>query len=978
MNFTVFGLDISAALLALGAITGMTYGILAVGLVLVYRANRVVNFAHGEIGAFGAAVCGVLVVRSGFPFWVAFAIGITVSAGIGAFTEVTVIRRLRTAPKLMSLVATLGVAQFLLAFSAVVNSQARSGSTFPQPSGMPEFKIGVLLVTRAYSAMLFISPLIVLGIVLFLRYSRFGLALRAAAANTERARMVGISAGRMSTLAWAIAGGVAAYTTVLIIPTRGFITAETLGPVLLLRALAPAVIARMTSLPVALGAGIAIGLVDQILIFNYPTSGVSEIILLATIVVALLFQARRSGRVEERQDWAALQPWPVLPEAFRAVWAIRNLGKIVFGVTVALAAWAGWVSSNSTAVTLVAIAAFSLIGLSIGVITGLGGQLALGQFALAGVGATVSYLVAREMENFVLALLLAGLVTGAVSMVLGLPALRVRGLLLGVVTLSFALAAQRWLLAQSWMLGSGASPNRPVFGAISFESTKRYYWWALAVLLLGFWLARNVWQGGIGLRLRAVRDNEDGARAFGVSATATKLQGFAVAGVLVGLAGSVYGHLLSRISSQGFDVVTSINVVALTVLGGIGLLAGPLMGAFYIIGLPRFLPLDNAGLAASALGWLLLILYFPGGLAQLVAIPRRQLIYRLARRAGLDPEAIEAGDADDKAAEAISSHRVTLEVRASDARTAGDELLLEARDATKHYGGIKAVDGVDMTLRRGEILGIIGPNGAGKTTLFELLSGFTPVDSGQVFFAGRDITTTSPEARARLGLIRSFQDAALFATLTVLETVTLSFERTRPTNVFASSLGMHASERQKEQTARELVTLMGLDRYRNKQIRELSTGTRRITELACVVALEPVVLLLDEPSSGIAQRESEALGELLLRLRSHLDCTLVIIEHDIPLLMGLSSRVMAMDTGRVIAEGTPAEVRNDPVVVSSYLGGDVAAIERSGTLATVPLDTVGDPGRCQAVTRAGHQCTRRAGSDGLCGAHRRAFTEVGR
>ncbi|MBW3667901.1 MAG: ATP-binding cassette domain-containing protein [Actinobacteria bacterium] len=968
MQFELFGLEISAAVLALGAITGMTYGILAVGLVLVYRSNKVLNFAHGEIGAIGAAVCGILVVRSGLPFWVAFAIGVSVSAGAGALTEVAVIRRLRNAPKLMSLVATLGVAQFLLAFSAVVNSQARSGSTFPQPAGLPEFRIGVLLVTRAYSAMLFISPMIVLALVLFLRRSRYGIAMRAASANTERARMAGISAGRMSTIAWTIAGAVAAFTTILIIPTRGFITAETLGPVLLLRALAPAVIARMTSLPIALGAGVAIGIVDQVLVYNYPTSGISEMILLGTIVVTLLFQARPGGRVEDKQDWAALQPWPVLAEEFRQVWAIRNLGRMTGAVALAVAVWVGAASSNSTAVTLVAIAAFALIGLSIGIITGLGGQLALGQFALAGVGATVSHLVARELDNVVLGLLVAGAVTGLVSVVLGLPALRVRGLLLAVVTLSFALAAQRWLLSQSWMLGPGASSSRPTLGTFSFDATDRYYFWALGVLVLGYWLSRNVWQGGVGLRLRAVRDNEDAARAFGISATATKLHGFAIAGVIVGCAGSVYGHLLSRISFQSFDVMTSINVVALTVLGGIGLLAGPILGAFYIIGLPRFFPLDNAGLAASALGWLLLILYFPGGIAQLVAGPRRRIIHRLARRHGLDPEAIEGGERGVAAATGIGSHRVTLDSHKEVSVT--DEALLEGIGLSKRFGGIRAVDGVDLVLARGEILGLIGPNGAGKTTLFELLSGFTAPDEGRVRFVGRDVTGASPEERARLGLIRSFQDAALFPTLTVLETVALSFERRQPTNVVASSLGMHAQERSKEAIARELVALMGLDRHRHKQIRELSTGTRRITELACVVALEPVVLLLDEPSSGIAQRESEALGELLLSLRSHLDCTMVVIEHDIPLLMGLSTRVIAMDTGRVIAAGSPAEVRNDPVVVTSYLGGDLAAIERSGA---IHLDAAADaaPEQCRATTRAGHRCTRLAGAEGVCTIHRK-------
>ena len=957
----VFGLDLQSGLLALGIISGMTYGILAVGIVLVYRSNGVVNFAHGEIGALGAAVCGLLVVKWSVPFWIAFAAALAVSASAGAATEVAVVRRLRAAPKLMSLVATLGVAQFLLAFSAILNNEARASSTFPQPPGLPEFRIGALLVTRAYSAMLVLSPVIVIGLVIFLRRSRFGLAMRAAAANSERAVMAGVQVGRMSTLAWALAGAVAAYTTVLIIPTRGFITAETLGPVLLLRALAPAVVARMSSLPVALGAGVAIGVVDQVLVFNYPTSGVSEIVLLGVIVVALLFQARRGARVEDRQDWGAVQPWPALSDRLLAVSSIRNLGRVTAGLSLLAAVVLGWLSSNSTAVTLVAIAAFSLLGLSLGIVTGLAGQLSLGQFALAGIGAAISSVITHEYGNYFVAVAAAGLIVGAVSIVLGIPALRVRGLLLGVVTLSFALAAQRWLLGQSWLLGDGIVPGRPIFRSLVFDETRRYYFWSLGVLVVGFLLARNVWRGGVGLRLRAVRDNEDAARAFGVSAVSAKLEAFAIAGILAGMAGSIYGHLLSRVSPSSFDVVTSINAVALAVLGGIGLLAGPLLGAFYIIGIPRFLPLDNAGLAATSLGWLLLILYFPGGIAQVVAIPRRRLIALLAHRAGVEPDEASVWASSETAAIASSDVAIAAEQSA----VVSDELLLTARGLSKHYGGLRAVDSVDLELRRGEVLGLIGPNGAGKTTLFELLSGFTPPDAGTVELRGRDVTSMRPEGRARLGLIRSFQDAGLFPTLTVTETVALAFERSAPTSTPRSVLGLQQADRRKLASARDLVHLMGLDPHRNKQIRELSTGTRRITELACIVALEPVVLLLDEPSSGIAQRESEALGDLLVRLRDHLDCTLVIIEHDIPLLMGLSSRVMAMDSGRVIANGTPAEVRRDPAVVESYLGGNVVAIERSGSASAAT------PDRCAATTRAGTRCTRRGGDDGLCGVHRK-------
>jgi ABC-type branched-subunit amino acid transport system ATPase component len=265
--------------------------------------------------------------------------------------------------------------------------------------------------------------------------------------------------------------------------------------------------------------------------------------------------------------------------------------------------------------------------------------------------------------------------------------------------------------------------------------------------------------------------------------------------------------------------------------------------------------------------------------------------------------------------------------------SAVDGAALHAEQIVVQFGGLTAVNGITFTIPTGGIVSLIGPNGAGKTTPFELLGGFTRADTGRVVFDRREISHLGPEERARLGLIRSFQDAALFPTMTVKETVMLAQERTTPTRFLASTLGLTLGERTKERRARALVAAMGLDRYRDKQIQELSTGTRRITEIACLVALDPVCLLLDEPSSGIAQRETEALGALLVDLKAQLGLTLVIIEHDIPLIMGISDRIIAMADGAVIAEGTPDVVRTDAGVVDAYLGGSIAAIERSGTTA---------------------------------------------
>jgi ABC-type branched-subunit amino acid transport system ATPase component len=260
--------------------------------------------------------------------------------------------------------------------------------------------------------------------------------------------------------------------------------------------------------------------------------------------------------------------------------------------------------------------------------------------------------------------------------------------------------------------------------------------------------------------------------------------------------------------------------------------------------------------------------------------------------------------------------------------------LLSVRGLSVEYGGVKALGGVDLDVEAGSVVGLIGPNGAGKTTLFECIAGFTRPTTGTVGFDGQDVSTWKPEERAKVGLIRSFQDARLFASLTVFQTMLVSLEKDTPSRLWSSLVPLpFVKEREEAKAARvdELITTMGLEPYRDKLVGELSTGTRRIVELACVLALEPKLLLLDEPSSGIAQREVEALGGLLRRIREVTGATLLIIEHDMPLVMGLADRIVALESGLRIAEGTPEEVRNDPLVVASYLGTTDVVIHRSGT-----------------------------------------------
>jgi len=321
---------------------------------------------------------------------------------------------------------------------------------------------------------------------------------------------------------------------------------------------------------------------------------------------------------------------------------------------------------------------------------------------------------------------------------------------------------------------------------------------------------------------------------------------------------------------------------------------------------------------------LMVVLYLPGGLNQIGWYVRDSIFRAIEKRLPPEPS---------------KTHTTTPAMLAPPQRPARASLdtnasVLQTRAVTVRFGGNIAVDDVTLHARAGEVVGLIGTNGAGKSTLLNAIGGYVHA-TGSIQLHGREIASLPPHRRARAGLGRTFQAATLFPELTVRDTVQIALEARHRTSFWGTLLFLPPTTkvtRRRRQDAADLIDFLGLGRYAERHIAELSTGTRRIVELASVLAVAPSVICLDEPTAGIAQREAEAFGPLITSVRRELDATLVIVEHDMPMILSISDRVYCLEAGRIIAEGTPAEIRADPLVIASYLGTDQRAIERSDSV----------------------------------------------
>jgi ABC-type branched-subunit amino acid transport system ATPase component/branched-subunit amino acid ABC-type transport system permease component len=904
--------------LLLGLASGAVFAALGVALVVTYRSSGVMNFATSSIGLFGAFVYDGLrdgefvILVPGLPgsyhfgdglgFWPAALITLLVNALLGLLLYVVVFRPMRTAPVVAKAVASLGV---MVLLTGVMTQ--RRGTVAPAlapifPREM--FTIGDIRVSQDRVFLTLSVVAIAMAVWALTRFTRFGLATRAAAASEKGAYLSGISPDRLAALNWMLSAAVAGAAGILVGSVVPLIPTQ--YTLFIVPALATAILGRFERLLPTVVGGLAIGMTSSELTYLQvrhewlPSSGLSELVPLVLILAVLVVRAKplpTRGVVLRPSLGRAPRPrsaWrPAVPAAAAAI--------------VALFAFEGvWRGALVTSMVL------ALIGLSYVVVTGYSGQISLAQLTLAGVAAFLLAPMSTTWElpvinttlPFPLAPVVAALGAMIVGVVIAIPAVRVRGLPVAVVTLALAVVLEAiWFRNSDFVPSSGKPVTGPDLFGLDLSpglGTKAYPRPGFCLLVLTVLVAAGIAvaalrRSPLGARMLAVRANERSAATAGIDVVRTKIVAFAIAGFLAGLGGSLLAYLYGNVSVASFSVFLGLAVFATAYLAGITSVYGGLNAGMIAAGGLVFVALDHAvslGRWYSTFAGIGLIFAAVGNPEGIVG-PVHELIHR-RRAARLTPDGSPAprpapGDLPP-------------------ARTPRPDAppALSLLDVTVRYGGVVAVDQVSLDISAGSIVGLIGPNGAGKTTLIDATCGFAPA-TGTVQLDGRTLDGLGPHQRARAGLARTFQAIELYDDLTVDE------------NVAVGQAALAGRSPATEAARQEVFELLGIGAVRHTPAGELSQGTRQLVSIARALVGKPSVLVLDEPAAGLDSTESSWLGERLRFIRAS-GVTILICDHDMQLVLGLCDEVVVLDFGVVIARGTPAEVRADPTVAAAYLG----------------------------------------------------------
>ncbi len=934
------------ALLGLG--TGSLYALAALGIVLVFRASGVLNFASGVTGGFAAFVFYDLRDTHEVNWIIALVVSIAFGAALGGATHLLVMVPLRKASALVKLIATLGVLLFVQGVVVLIWGSAQDLVKSILPT-KPVHVTGSLVIGK--DRIVLIGLLIILAIVLWLVYSRtrFGLATTAVAENRRTAAASGWSTSMIELVNWSVGGALYATAAIFLAPITGLAAGSL--TLLVVPALAAALVGGFSSFLLTIAGAMLLG-VAQAEVGRYAqVTGLADSVPFLLIIIILTLGGRARPA---RGDLPVRLP---LPGPGR-VNLLFLLPAIAVGAVLLWTVPTDWVDSLAT--TLIA----AVLVLSVVVVTGYAGQLSLSQWALAGFGAWVAArLVATSGWPFWLAALVGILVAIPAGLVVALPALRTRGVNLAVATLGLALVIQNMILNNGELTGGldGTNVGSPSLFGINLDPIsypRRYATLILIMLVLLGLLVANVRRGRTGRRLLAIRSNERAAASIGIGVYGAKLYAFGLAAAIGAIGGILTGFRSPTVVFTQFDVFGSINVVMFAVIGGIGWASGSLAGATMIAGGVVAKIVDSLGdisgwLPLIAGGGVILTLFqAPDGVAKLNSEGYQALVARLrggkptpasatAATAATTTTATTATTMATAVAEAtIGDGAVTATSDASAVGTSAgrrrEPAVLEVRNLSVRFGGVQALKDVSLRVEPGKVLGLIGPNGAGKTTLLDIVTGFTTPTSGEVLLDGISIARWSPVRRARAGLARSFQAVELFPDMTVRENL-LAAADSQQTRYYLTDL-IRPGRQRPSALMDEVVEEFGLADLLDSKPAELPHGRARLVGVARALLADPSVLFLDEPAAGLDSHESAEIGTVIRGIAERRNTAVLLIEHDIPLVLGICDRIAVLDFGQKIAEGLPDEIRTNPDVIRAYLGED-ATSEESGGVSAGPAES---------------------------------------
>ncbi|MCU1481267.1 MAG: Amino acid/amide transporter rane protein 1, family /amino acid/amide transporter rane [Subtercola sp.] len=919
----------------LGMASGAMYALVALGVVVSFKASRVLNFAAGASGALAAFVFYSLRDDMGIPSVVALIASLVLGGIIGAGTAL-LLRWLKKGSQLTRLIATVALLTLLQGVMNLI-----WGGNGGQPmSILPTNRIAILPgLEIPIDRLILTASAIVLAIGLWLLYTKsvFGLATSAVAESRFVTSASGWSPTKLELTNFAIAGVLSALAAILLAPIltlSSSVLALTVIP-----ALAAALVGRFQSFAITVIAAIGIGVLQSELSYFQtniadafkmdPASlvGLPEMVPLVIIIVVLVLTGRsRPGRGESSESLPLPGPGILRPGTLAIAIAI-GVALLVF-------------SPDSWANGLIITFGFTLVVLSVVVVTGFAGQLSLAQFALAGAGCWAAALVGSAGWPFEIAFVVGLVVATATGLLVALLSVRTRGVNFAIVTLGLASVLEAMVFTNPALTGgfeglTVASPS--VFG-IDLDPilTPRVYGaFALVVIIVVSLILVAVRRARRGREMLAVRGNERAAASLGINVVGAKLFACALAGVVAGAGGIILGFRSTHIQLNFFDVFGSMEVVLFSVFGGVGWVSGAPAGALSANGgivtqilntiFPGVGQIDYWLLVVAGLNVLVILRVAPDGLAAVNSESLNRLRDRWRTRR---TSAREAGRRSTPAVEALAPP-------ASDARP---DATLEVRNVTVRFGGLVALDSISFRVNPGEIVGLMGPNGAGKTTMLDVITGFTSPTSGEVYFDGRPISKFSPHARARDGLVRSWQGVELFNEMTVRENLLVS----RSGNDRARNTNASRKSSKGERALAGIIADFGLEPYLDSRPSSLPHGVARLVGIGRAVACRPRMLLLDEPAAGLDDTETAELAELLHRLAQNLGIGILIIEHDMSLLRATCSRLIVLDFGRFVIEGPPVDVLQHSDVVRAYLGEAPADEElRTGATPVVSVPVTG-------------------------------------